>query len=171
MQIAMPPPSQCYYTVPEEIGIKAARIVNDGIGEFVSQRPDRFAALGTVPMQNGTGALEELDHCVNVLGFKDVQILTNVAGIELSDAAYNSFSGRRRRRLAPSYLIHPNGFTDAKCLSRFYFNNLIGNPLDTTIALHYLIFDGVLERHPSLKIIAAHGGGYVAAYSGPIDHA
>ena len=55
--------------------------------------------------------------------------------------------------------------------ARFYFNNVIGNPLETTIALHYLIFDGVLERHPNLKILAVHGGGYLGAYSGRIDHA
>src|SRR6185312_16376292 len=54
---------------------------------------------------------------------------------------------------------------------RFYFNNVIGNPLDTTIALHYLIFDGVLERHPRLKIFAVHGGGYLGGYSGRMDHA
>ena len=59
-------------------------------------------------------------------------------------------------------VIHPNGFTHAARLSRFYFNNIIGNPLETTIALHYLIFDGVLERHPNLKILAVHGGGYLA---------
>jgi aminocarboxymuconate-semialdehyde decarboxylase len=68
-------------------------------------------------------------------------------------------------------MIHPNGFTDASRLSRFYFNNVIGNPLETTIALHYLIFDGVLERHPRLKILAVHGGGYLGAYPGRIDHA
>jgi aminocarboxymuconate-semialdehyde decarboxylase len=67
-------------------------------------------------------------------------------------------------------LLHPLGFSDAKRLARFSFNNTIGNPLDTTIALHYLIFDGVLERHPNLRIIAVHGGGYLAAYSGRIDH-
>jgi aminocarboxymuconate-semialdehyde decarboxylase len=68
-------------------------------------------------------------------------------------------------------LIHPNGFTEAQRFSRFYFNNVIGNPLETTIALHYLIFDGVLERHPNLKIIAVHGGGFLGAYHGRIDHA
>jgi aminocarboxymuconate-semialdehyde decarboxylase len=68
-------------------------------------------------------------------------------------------------------MIHPNGFTGASRLSRFYFNNVIGNPLETTIALHYLIFDGVLERHPNLKILAVHGGGYLGAYPGRIDHA
>jgi aminocarboxymuconate-semialdehyde decarboxylase len=68
-------------------------------------------------------------------------------------------------------MIHPNGFTEASRLERFYFNNVIGNPLETTIALHYLIFDGVLERHPRLKILAVHGGGYLGAYPGRIDHA
>jgi len=68
-------------------------------------------------------------------------------------------------------VIHPNGFTQAQRLTRFYFNNVIGNPFDTTIALHYLIFDGVLERHPNLKILAVHGGGYLGGYSGRIDHA
>ena len=61
--------------------------------------------------------------------------------------------------------------TEGKRLSRFYFNNIIGNPFETTLALHYLIFDGVLERHPKLKILAVHGGGYLAGYSGRIDHA
>ena len=68
-------------------------------------------------------------------------------------------------------MIHPNGFTEAERLARFYFNNVIGNPLETTLALHYLIFDGVLERHPKLKILAVHGGGYLGGYSGRIDHA
>jgi aminocarboxymuconate-semialdehyde decarboxylase len=67
-------------------------------------------------------------------------------------------------------VLHPNGFTHAERLSRFSFNNVIGNPLDTTIALHYLIFDGVLERHPGLRIFAVHGGGYFGAYSGRADH-
>ena len=56
-------------------------------------------------------------------------------------------------------------------MARFYFSNIIGNPLETTLALHYLIFDGVLERHPGLKIVAAHGGGFLGAYHGRIDHA
>ena len=68
-------------------------------------------------------------------------------------------------------MLHPLGSSEAKRLARFSFNNTIGNPLDTTIALHYLIFDGVLERHPNLKILSVHGGGYLAAYSGRIDHA
>jgi aminocarboxymuconate-semialdehyde decarboxylase len=170
MQIIMPPPGQCTYTVPLEIGVRAARMVNDGMAAFVAQKPERFQALGTVPMQEGAAAARELERCVRELGLKGVQILTNVAGNELSHPAYAPF-WETAEALGAVVLIHPNGFTEAKRLTRFYFNNVVGNPLETTIALHYLIFDGVLERHPALKLVAVHGGGYLAAYSGRIDHA
>jgi len=127
-------------------------------------------ALGTVPMPDASEAARELERCMTSLNFKGVQILTNVAGKELSDPAFAPF-WKKAEELGAIVLIHPNGFTEARRLSRFYFNNIIGNPLDTTIALHYLIFDGVLERHPDVKIIAVHGGGFLGAYPGRIDHA
>ncbi len=169
-QLVMPPPPQCYYTVPLDVAVKAAQLVNDGIAEFVAKKPDRFAGLGSVPMPDGNEAAKELERCMGKLRLKGVQVLTNVNGKELSDAAYAPF-WRKAEELGALVLLHPLGFTDADRLSRFYFNNVIGNPLETTIALHYLIFDGVLERHPNLKIIAVHGGGYLAAYCGRIDHA
>jgi aminocarboxymuconate-semialdehyde decarboxylase len=169
-QLVMPPPPQCYYTVPVDIAIQAAHMINDGVAEFVAGKPDRFAALGTVPMPDGAAAASELERCIKTLGFKGVQILTNVAGKELSDPAFAPFWAKAEA-LGAVVLIHPNGFTEAQRLSRFYFNNIVGNPLETTIALHYLIFDGVLERHPNLKIIAVHGGGFLGAYPGRIDHA
>ena len=170
MQVIKPPPPQCYYALPLDIAVEAARIVNDGIAEFVAQKPDRFKGFGSVPMPDGNEAAKELERCVGKLGFKGVQILTNVAGRELSDPAFAPF-WKKAEELGVLVVIHPNGFTDARRLSRFYFNNVIGNPLETTIALHYLIFDGVLERHPGLKILAVHGGGYLGSYAGRIDHA
>ncbi len=113
---------------------------------------------------------KELERCMKTLGFKGVEILTNVAGKELSDPAFAPF-WKKAEELGALVIIHPNGFTEGQRLSRFYFNNIIGNPFETTLALHYLIFDGVLERHPNLKIFAMHGGGYLGAYSGRIDHA
>ena len=104
------------------------------------------------------------------LGFKGCQVLTNVGGKELSDPAFAPFWAKAEA-LGALVVIHPNGFTQGERFQRFYFNNVIGNPLDTTMALHYLIFDGVLERHPNLKILAVHGGGYLGGYSGRIDHA
>ena len=170
LQVVMCPPPQCYYTVPLNVAVKAARIVNEGVAEYVAGRPDRFVGLGTVPMPDGEEAARELAYCMTTLSFKGVQILTNVAGRELSDPAFEPFWSAAER-LGAVVLLHPNGFTEAQRLSRFYFNNVIGNPLETTLALHHLIFGGVLERHPGLKIVAVHGGGYLGAYSGRIDHA
>ena len=169
-QLIMPPPPQCYYTVPLDIAVEAARIVNDGLAEYVARKPDRFVALGTVPMSDAGEAVKELERLMGKLGFKGVQILTNIAGKELSDPAFAPFWASAEA-LGALVVIHPNGFTHAERLRRFYFNNVIGNPLETTIALHYLIFDGVLERHPDLNILAVHGGGYLGAYWGRIDHA
>jgi aminocarboxymuconate-semialdehyde decarboxylase len=170
IQLVCPPPPQCYYTIPVDIAVRATQMVNDGLAAYVSRKPDRFIALGSVPLSDGAEAAKELERCMKKLGFKGVEILTNVAGRELSEPDYAPF-WRKAEELGALVLLHPNGFTEAKRLTRFYFNNVIGNPLETTIALHYLIFDGVLERHPNLKILAVHGGGYLGGYSGRIDHA
>ena len=170
VQLVCPPPPQCYYTVPLDIAVQATRIVNDGLAEFVDKRPDRYVALGGVPLSDGNEAAKELERCMTTLKFKGVEILTNVAGKELSDPAFAPF-WKKAEELDALVLLHPNGFTHADRFTRFYFNNVIGNPLETTIALHYLIFDGVLERHPNLKILAVHGGGFLGGYSGRIDHA
>jgi aminocarboxymuconate-semialdehyde decarboxylase len=156
--------------VPVEIAVEAARMVNDGIAEFVGKKPDRFAGLGSVPMPDGNEAAKELERCVGKLGLKGAQILTNVAGRELSDPAFEPF-WNKAEELNAFIVLHPSGFTEGQRFARFSFSNTIGNPLETTIALHFLIFDGVLERHPNLKILAVHGGGYLGAYSGRIDHA
>ncbi len=170
LQIVMPPPPQCYYTVEPKLAADATAVVNDGIRDWCKQEPARFAGLGSVPMQDPATAVAELRRCMHDLGLKGVQILTNVAGRELSDPDFAPFWAEAEA-LGAVVLLHPNGFTEAERLRRFYFNNVIGNPLETAIALHYLIFDGVLERHPALKLIAVHGGGYLPAYSGRIDHA
>jgi aminocarboxymuconate-semialdehyde decarboxylase len=170
IQMIAPPPLQCYYSVPLDIAVKAAQIVNDGIAEFCGKYPDRMKGFGTVPMPDGQEAAKELERCVKKLSFTGVEVLTNVAGKELSDPAFAPF-WKKAEELGVLVMIHPNGFTEASRFERFYFNNVIGNPLETTIALHYLIFDGVLERHPKLKLLAVHGGGYLGAYPGRIDHA
>jgi aminocarboxymuconate-semialdehyde decarboxylase len=170
MQLIAPPPPQCYYTVPLDISVKATQIVNDGIAEFCAKAPDRLKGFGSVPMTDGNEAAIELERCVKRLGFTGVQVLTTVVDKELSDPAFAPF-WKKAEELGVLVMIHPNGFTEASRLTRFYFNNVVGNPLETTVALHYLIFDGVLERHPKLKILAVHGGGYLGAYSGRIDHA
>lgn len=168
MQVIKPPPGQCYYTLPVETGVKAAQLVNDGIAEYCAKKPDRLIPFGTVPLPHGEEASKELERIAK-LGFKGVQILTNIDGKELSDPVAAPF-WKKAEELGLLVVIHPNGFTHGERFKRFYFNNVIGNPLETTIALHYLIFDGVLERHPKLKLLAVHGGGYLGGYYGRIDH-
>jgi aminocarboxymuconate-semialdehyde decarboxylase len=170
MQFVMPPPPQLYHQLKIDVAAPAARMINEGIAEYCAKHKDRLIPCGTVPMQDGNEAAKELEHVMKKLGMKGVEILTNVDGRELSDPAFASF-WKKAEELGAIVAIHPNGFTEGKRLSRFYFNNIIGNPFETTLALHYLIFDGVFERHPKLKVFAMHGGGYLGGYSGRIDHA
>jgi aminocarboxymuconate-semialdehyde decarboxylase len=171
-QVISPAPPQCYYDVPAEVGIEAARMVNEGIAAIAARMVDRIpAAMGSVPLQaGGEAAAAELQHAVTVLGLKGVEVLAHVGDLELSDPTFEPFWAKAEA-LGAVVFIHPAGFTEPRRFGRFYFSNVIGNPLDTTMALHHLIFDGVLERYPALKIIASHGGGYLPAYSGRIDHA
>jgi aminocarboxymuconate-semialdehyde decarboxylase len=171
-QVISPAPGLCHYTVPPDIGVKVARMVNEGIAEIMAQDQARIpAAMGSVPLgAGGAAAAEELDHAMTKLGLKGVEVLAHVGDKELSDPEFEPFWAKVEA-LGAVVFIHPSGFTEPRRFTRHYFNNVIGNPLDTTMALHHLIFDGVLERYPNLKIIAAHGGGFLPAYSGRIDHA
>lgn len=170
IQLVAPVPPQCFYSVKPEIARVAHRIANDGVAEFCAKRPDRFIGLGVVTLQEPALAVEELDYVMGHLKLKGVQILTNVDGAELSEERFRPFFARAEAHGA-FIMMHPNGFTHGERFTRFYFNNVIGNPLDTTLALHNLIFSGTLARFPELKLMAVHGGGYLPGYSGRIDHA
>jgi aminocarboxymuconate-semialdehyde decarboxylase len=170
MQVVAPRPDQCYYALPPEVASTAHRMVNQGIAAFLARRPDRFAGLGTVTLQEPERAVAELDAIMGEYGLKGAQILTNVNGGELADPRFHSFFARAEK-LGAFLMMHPNGFTEGQRFTHYYFNNVIGNPLDTTVALHNLIFSGTLAKFPDLKLMAVHGGGFLPAYSGRIDHA
>ncbi|HEY4200410.1 MAG TPA: amidohydrolase family protein [Devosiaceae bacterium] len=170
VQVISVVPSQMYPQLPLDVVVKSSSIVNDSLAELAANKPDRFVAIGTVPLPDGKAAAAELERCVTKLGFKGVQVPTNFGGKELSDPAHEPFWAKAEE-LGAVVFVHPSGFTHPERLSRFYLNNTIGNPLETTIAVHYLILDGVLERYKTLKVVAAHGGAFAAAYSGRMDHA
>jgi aminocarboxymuconate-semialdehyde decarboxylase len=162
-------PFQFRYWLDPELGARAARAVNEHLADIVAQHPTRFVALANVPLQAPEAAAEELRYCVKTLGFRGVEIGTNVAGQEISrgrDPFWQTVQD-----LDVMVFMHPNGFTGGERLGDHYFINVIGNPLDSTVAVGHLVFDGVLERFPRLKVVVAHGGGYVAHYPARMDHA
>jgi aminocarboxymuconate-semialdehyde decarboxylase len=170
IQAVSPAPRQTYYGADPDLGRETARILNDEIAEMVGRHPDRFVGLGTVPLQAPELALAELDRLHKSLGFRGVEIMTHVAGEDLSEPRFRPVFARCEE-LGMVIFMHPDGFTEARRFRDHYFANVIGNPLDSTVAVHHLIFGGVLQDHPNLKIVVAHGGGYLPAYSGRIDHA
>ena len=170
IQAISPSPNQTYYAADPDLGIATARIVNDNLAEIVGRHPDRFTALGTVPFQAPDLAIAELDRIYKSLGFRGIEIATNVAGEDLSAERFRKIFARVEE-LGMLIFMHPTGFPEARRFADHYLVNVIGNPLDTTVAVHHLIFGGVLRDHPNLKLVLAHGGGYLPAYSGRIDHA
>lgn len=170
VQVISPSPFQYFYGLEADLGLEAARSVNDGIAELVAQDPSRFVGLATVPLQEPALAVSEVRRLVREHGIRGVEVSTNVNGVELSDSRHRPFFAAIEE-LDLLLFLHPNGFTHGDRLANHYFINTIGNPLDTTIALGHLIFDGVLDDYPRLKICVAHGGGYLASYAARMDHA
>ncbi|MPY75657.1 MAG: amidohydrolase family protein [Alphaproteobacteria bacterium] len=169
IQAVSPAPGQFFYWTPPDVGREASMAINDHLAKIVADHPDRFVALGAVPLQDADMATAELERCVKKLGMRGVEIGTNVDGKELSEKRLDKFFAKAEE-LDIVIFMHPSGFTQPDRFFNHYFTNLIGNPLDTTVAIGHLIFDGVMDRHPGLKICAAHGGGYAGAYPGRFDH-
>ena len=172
IQAVSPAPYHYFYFTPPDEGAALAREVNEGIASLVAGHPDRFVGIGSVPLQNADLAVRELEYAVKKLGLRGVEINTNVNGLNLTDKSLGleKFFAKANE-LGTVVFMHPLGFTQADRLTNHYFNNVIGNPLDTTIAVSHLIFDGVVARHPKIKFIAAHGGGFIAHYWARMDHA
>ena len=172
IQAVSPAPNQTYYWTEPGLGAELARAVNERLAEIVARHPDRFVALGTVPLQDVGLAVAELEHCVKRLGLRGVEINPSVKGMDLTDKKLNleKFFAKVQE-LDVVIFMHPIGFTQGERLKDHYFNNVIGNPLETTVAASHLIFDGVMERHPKLKIVLPHAGGYLAHYWARMDHA
>ena len=172
IQAVSPAPQQTYYWTEPGLGVELARQINERLAEIAAQWPDRFVGLGTVPLQNVELAVIELERCVKQLGLRGVEINPNVAGKELTDSSLNlDRFFAKARELDIVIFMHPIGFTQGERLMDHYFNNVIGNPLDTTIGTSRLIFDGVMERHPGLKVVLPHAGGFLAHYWARMDHA
>lgn len=160
---------QYYYWADAELGAKVSRLVNEELVEATSKHRDRFAPLGTVPLQDSEAAVSELRYLVQDLGMRGIEIGTHVEGEEISSPRLGPFWAEVEK-LGAVVVIHTQGATHPQRLQTHNFVNIIGHAFEATLAQAHLIFDGVMARHPDLKIVVVHGGGYLPAYAGRIDH-
>ncbi|HEY6924200.1 MAG TPA: amidohydrolase family protein [Steroidobacteraceae bacterium] len=170
IQAISPMPGQLLYVAPPDVGREGARLTNDGIAAAVAKYPGRLCGMGLVPLQEPELAVAEMRRCVKELGLRGIEIPSHVNGRELSAPELRPVL-RAAEELGVLLFLHPLGFTHGERLRQHYFNNVLGNPIEAAIAVAHLIFDGVLDSFPGLKICVAHGGGYASHYWGRMDHA
>jgi len=155
-----------WYRAGRDVAAEVVRIQNEKLAEFCATWPDRFVAFASVALQFPELAVEQLVHGVKKLGLRGAAVGASVAGDEFSNPKFHPFWAKAEE-LGVLIFIHPQ--STPELIKRFKGNgwlaNTIGNPLDTTIALSHLIFDGTLDRFPGLKICSAHGGGYLPSYA------
>ncbi len=171
LQVVTVSPTQYFYTIEDQD--QAAAVVaagNDHLVETCASRPERLTGLATVSLQYPTLAAAQLEHAMRKQGMRGVEISTHVNGVDVADRRFDPF-WHKADELGAVVFIHPWGTTVGDRLSRHYLGNTVGQPMETAIALSNLIFDGTLDRHPGVKIVAAHGGGYLPLYINRSDHA
>jgi aminocarboxymuconate-semialdehyde decarboxylase len=168
VQIVSPSPSHYHYWADRDLARTVWRLANEGTAAHCAEAPGRLHGLGLVPLQHPGPAVEALDHALS-LGLKGVEISSHAPGRELSDPELEPLWTRAAERGAVVFL-HPFGCTLDERLDRYYLSNIVGQPAENAVALSHLIFSGVLDRHPGLKVLAAHGGGYLPTHLGRADH-
>ena len=161
-----------WYRKERDTAAAIVKVQNEKLAELCASRPDRFAAFASLALQYPDLAVEQLEHAVKRQGLRGAAVGASVLGEDFSEPRFHPVWAKAEE-LGAVLFIHPQSTPDLA--RRFKGNgwlaNTIGNPLDTTIALQHLIFEGTLDRFPGLKVLAAHGGGYLGSYAPRSDHA
>jgi aminocarboxymuconate-semialdehyde decarboxylase len=159
------------YWADRDLAEKIVARQNEQIAALCAAHPDRFVGLGGLALQHTDLAVEQMEHGVKQLGFRGFEIGGSVNGEELAHPRFD-LVWAKAEELGILLLLHPATFVEG--LKRFQGNgflpNVVGNPLETTVAFSHLIFEGTLDRFPGLKIVGSHGGGYFPSYAGRADH-
>ena len=147
------------------------KIQNEKLAEICAANPDRFVAFASLALQFPDLAVQQLEEAVKKLGLRGAAIGGSVAGMEFADPKFHPVWAKAQE-LGVLLFIHPAGVPvlNSRLKGNGVLENVIGNPLDTTIALSHLIFQGTLDKYPGLKLCAAHGGGYLPSYADRSDH-
>lgn len=170
VQIVSISPLQYYYWADRKLASDITKITNLGIARTVAANPKQLFGLATVSLQHPDLIVAQLEHAVRDLGMIGVEIGTHAGGRDFSSPEFEPFWATATALNAVIF-IHPWGCTLDERLEQYYLGNVIGNPVETSVALSHIIFSGVLDRYPSLRICAAHGGGYLPHYISRSDHA
>jgi len=149
-------------------GVGLAQIVNDAFSEIVKQYPDRFVALATLPLQDPDASVRELERAVTKLGLKGAMVFTNVNGHPLNAPHFWPLYEKAAELEVP-IMLHPTTPVSVEAYDELRLPPLVGFPFDTTIAVARLVLSGVLEKYPTLKLIAAHLGGAIPYLAERID--
>jgi aminocarboxymuconate-semialdehyde decarboxylase len=157
----------CRYTLPPDDGLALCRVLNDGMAEWVAGRGE-VRGMATVPLQDGAKAAAELERAT-ALGLRGAMITTHVGPHNLDLPDLEPFWAAAEALRAPIF-IHPSDVLGKERLSCYYTQNLLGNPFETTVAATHLVMSGVLDRHPELTVVLAHGGGYFTLAYGRLSH-
>jgi aminocarboxymuconate-semialdehyde decarboxylase len=162
--------SEYHYWAPAEAAAESARIQNDNLAAVAAANPKRFVAMGaTVPLQDVDLAIAEMDRAVDDLGFKGLQIGGTINGQNLDESGFRPFWAAVEAKGVP-VILHPSGFPEGQRLGSYFLVNCIGNPLETMVAATRMIFSGLFEEHPGIKLVLLHGGGYLPFYCSRADH-
>ena len=157
------------YWAKDDEGLTLSKFLNNHIAEFVRDEPNRFIGLGTIPMQNTDLAIEEMDRCVNELKFPGIEIGSNVNGKNLFEAEFHPIF-EHAEKIGCSIFVHPWEMMGQADMQKYWLPWLVGMPAETSRAICSIIFGGILEKYPALKIAFAHGGGAFPFTIGRIDH-
>jgi aminocarboxymuconate-semialdehyde decarboxylase len=157
------------YVLDPEDGAWLARSLNELTMDAIENNSDRFRAMAAVPLQAPDRAAEELRYAIEELGMVAVEIGTSVAGTELDESSLEPFWGEAEG-LDVLVLVHPpHASIGFDRLTRYFLDNIVSNPAEETVAAGHLIYGGVLERHPRLKVCLTHGGGFLPYQIGRHD--
>jgi aminocarboxymuconate-semialdehyde decarboxylase len=159
-----------WYKAERDLAAQLIKLQNEKLAEFCATYKERFVAFATVALQHPDLAVEQLVYGVKTLGLRGVSVGGSVNGEELAAAKFHPVWAKAEE-LGVLVFLHPQGTAElnARLGGNGGLDNAIGNPLETTIALSHLIFEGTLDRFPSLKLCAAHGGGYLPSYAARSD--
>jgi aminocarboxymuconate-semialdehyde decarboxylase len=154
------------YELEPAAGRRYARLFNELLAETVAKMPSRLSGLATVPLQSGWAAAGELGHAVTELGMAGVEIGTRTPNSHLDDPALAPFWDTANE-LGCLVLIHPNAAVRGR--EPYFLGNFVGNPAETTMAIARLMFGGILDDYPHLRICLAHGGGFLPYQLGRLE--